>query len=565
MWALGSCRAAAAMRYSCLTCHERQLSSWTSSFVPFRICPSSPSSCIVSSSRCLIRCASSETSTPPGDSKSASTTQPIAPLKPSAAAPTGSVPAVDAATTAKSKLDGKRKRRLPIDYSQEYTDNVYIPAVRAMNDYLLKPTDLDKLRKTTKRSPVTDSPPLTVFLKKDVEQRAIEVWGSMDALQRERKKRRETELERNVQVSNVKRLLRDIARGEGDSGREERDAYQDDQLKGSKRVVYSAIAINAANFSFKALAWLYTGSHSMFAETIHSFADTCNQAILAVGLMGSTKKPDKLHPYGYSSLRYVSSLVSGLGIFFFGFGLTVYHGIMGLLHPTAIAPLYWAFFVLGGSLLSEGGTLMVALGQIRKEARRQNVSIWNYVLRGQDPSVNVVLLEDIAAVLGVAIAATSMGLSTYYNSPLPDCIGSLCIGTLLGAVASFIIYTNTVALVGRSIPIALQQQMTQVLESDVLVRSVYDVKAIDMGGLNVRYKAEIDFDGRQLTRSYLDKQDLEMMLEESQNLKTIEDLEGFMSKHGENIVDLLGSEVDRIEASLRKKHPEVRHVDLEVL
>ena len=65
----------------------------------------------------------------------------------------------------------------------------------------------------------------------------------------------------------------------------------------------------------------------------------------------------------------------------------------------------------------------------------------------------------------------------------------------------------------RSIPLPLQQQMTQVLESDVLVRSVYDVKAIDMGGLNVRYKAEIDFDGRQLTRSYLDKQDLDTMLE----------------------------------------------------
>lgn len=71
------------------------------------------------------------------------------------------------------------------------------------------------------------------------------------------------------------------------------------------------------------------------------------------------------------------------------------------------------------------------------------------VLRGQDPNVNVVLLEDMAAVVGVGIAATSMGLATYYNSHLPDVIGSLCIGGLLGAVASFIIYTNTVALVGR--------------------------------------------------------------------------------------------------------------------
>ncbi|XP_055333161.1 proton-coupled zinc antiporter SLC30A9, mitochondrial-like isoform X1 [Paramacrobiotus metropolitanus] len=466
----------------------------------------------------------------------------------------------------RAKAEAKRMRRVPIDYSQAYTDNNYIPAVRALTDYLLKPKDLENLRKTTRRSPVTDTPPLTVYLRKDVEQRAVEVWGSMEALQREKKKKREADVEYNLQVSNVKRLLRDIARGRGQEGKQEdRDAFQNDMLKGSRRVVYSAIVINAANFAFKFLAWLYTGSHSMFAESIHSFADTCNQIILGVGLMGSAKKPDRLHPYGYSSLRYVSSLVSGLGIFFFGFGLSVYHGIMGLIHPAPVQSLYWAFFVLGGSLLSEGGTLMVALGQIRKHARQQGVTVWNYVLRGQDPNVNVVLLEDLAAVLGVGICGLSMGLATHYNSHLPDCIGSLCIGGLLGAVASFIIYTNTVALVGRSIPLDLQQDLTKVLESDVLVRSVYDVKAIDLGGLNIRYKAEIDFDGRQLTRSYLDKQDMERMMEEVQNIKTIDELENFMSKHGENIVDLLGSEVDRIEANLKKKYPEVRHVDLEVL
>lgn len=43
------------------------------------------------------------------------------------------------------------------------------------------------------------------------------------------------------------------------------------------------------------------------------------------------------------------------------------------------------------------------------------------------------------------------------------------------------------------------------------------------------------------------------------------DAEEFMLKHGESMVDCLGSEVDRIEKNLKAKHPEVRHVDLEVL
>ena len=59
------------------------------------------------------------------------------------------------------------------------------------------------------------------------------------------------------------------------------------------------------------------------------------------------------------------------------------------------------------------------------------------------------LLEDVAAVLGVAVAGTCMGLTVYFDSHIPDAIGSLLVGGILGAVASFIIYTNVAALVGR--------------------------------------------------------------------------------------------------------------------
>lgn len=69
--------------------------------------------------------------------------------------------------------------------------------------------------------------------------------------------------------------------------------------------------------------------------------------------------------------------------------------------------------------------------------------------RSSDPSVNVVLLEDTAAVAGVTIAATCMAISQYTGNPLPDALGSIFVGTLLGGVASFIIFSNVGALVGR--------------------------------------------------------------------------------------------------------------------
>jgi len=79
------------------------------------------------------------------------------------------------------------------------------------------------------------------------------------------------------------------------------------------------------------------------------------------------------------------------------------------------------------------------------------------------------------------------------------------------------------------------------------------------------FKAEVDFDGKEITRYYLEQQDMEKMLQEIQNITNVEETEAFMLKHGENIVDSLGSEVDRIERNLKKKHPEIRHCDLEQL
>lgn len=140
------------------------------------------------------------------------------------------------------------------------------------------------------------------------------------------------------------------------------------------------------------------------------------------------------------------------------------------------------------------------------------------VISAQDPSVNVVLMEDAAAVMGVTIAGSCMALAKLTDNSMYDACGALLVGTLLGAVASFIIYTNVAALVGRSIPHEHLERINTVLESDVMIRAIHDVKGIDMGNSLVRYKAEMDFDGRELTRSYLDKQDLNHMLHVSGRL-----------------------------------------------
>lgn len=116
----------------------------------------------------------------------------------------------------------------------------------------------------------------------------------------------------------------------------------------------------------------------MFAECIHSLADTINQLILAYGIHKSTQTADSDHPYGYANMQYVSSLISGVGIFCVGAGLSFYHGIHGLMHPEPIQDYTWAFVCLFGSFVSEGATLLVAANSIRSSAKAAKISFGSY-------------------------------------------------------------------------------------------------------------------------------------------------------------------------------------------
>ena len=160
--------------------------------------------------------------------------------------------------------------------------------------------------------------------------------------------------------------------------------------------------------------------------------------ILAYGIHKSNSTPTKDHPYGYSNIQYVTALISGVGIFCLGAGLSVYHGISGLLTPHSMEGIWLAMGILGVSFLSESYTLHLAVRSIKRSAREQNMSFSEFVWSGYDPCVNVVLLEDLAAVVGVVIAGGCMGLSHYTGSHVPDALGSLAIGKLpLGVVVMY--------------------------------------------------------------------------------------------------------------------------------
>jgi len=74
-------------------------------------------------------------------------------------------------------------------------------------------------------------------------------------------------------------------------------------------VILYAFSANLAIALAKTAAALATGSSSMRAEAIHSFADTGNQLLLLLGLKRAQRPPDPEQPLGYGKVTYFWSFI----------------------------------------------------------------------------------------------------------------------------------------------------------------------------------------------------------------------------------------------------------------
>jgi zinc transporter 9 len=198
-----------------------------------------------------------------------------------------------------------RGRKTEIDdVAESYTDNKLITAVRAMHEYLLKPSDLETLKQYKTRSPYSDvadsSQMLTVYRRGDVEKRAYEIWGSPEMLNKEKLKRTKTRQDEYEALFSLKKSLKEYQKRlsllENASFDNRKSVKKNILTTSSGKVVIAAVLINATNAVVKTIGWLFTGSASLFSEAVHSIADTCNQLILTFGLWQSIKKPNPEHP-----------------------------------------------------------------------------------------------------------------------------------------------------------------------------------------------------------------------------------------------------------------------------
>ena len=324
--------------------------------------------------------------------------------------------------------------------------------------------------------------------------------------------------------------------------------------------VIAALLGNTLVTILKVVASSITLSASMFAESVHSFADTLNQSLLLVGLKRSKKPADHIRGYGYGIERFFWSLISACGILFIGAGVTVYHSINSLLHMDAHTEStisVVSMVVLVVALIIEGVTLYLALKELANGKKLTKKSFKN-----ADPIVLAVVYEDGAAVLGVIIAIIAQLLAVYTGHHEYDAIGGIIVGLILGFLAVLLIMKNYHYIIGKSIDEEVRDELIDFLKEDPCIENVIEFKsvAVDIG--KYRIFTTVEWNGTPLYEEIYEAGDLK---EEFEYIKDdFKEFTKLMFKTTDRIPRLVGSRIDEIEKRIIEQFPEIVYVDIEI-
>jgi cation diffusion facilitator family transporter len=262
----------------------------------------------------------------------------------------------------------------------------------------------------------------------------------------------------------------------------------------SMKSILFALGANFAIALAKTAGAVFTGSSSMLAESIHSYADCGNQALLIWGLKESKRTPTADHPLGYGKAIYFWSFIVALMLFSMGGLFSIYEGVHKL-HDTEPVKYAWvAVAILAFGVAAESVSLWGCLREIAKT--RGSQTLWQWFRSSRQSELLVVLGEDLAALGGLVLALGFIGLAMLTGNPMWDAVGSICIGVLLVLVAVLVGVEVKALLVGQSAEPRVLARMRAHLEAQPEVAQVYNLLTQQLGSeIMVAVKARMHATG----------------------------------------------------------------------
>ena len=249
--------------------------------------------------------------------------------------------------------------------------------------------------------------------------------------------------------------------------------------EGSMRAIIAALLANIGIAITKFIAAAFSGSASMFAEGIHSVADSGNQILLIVGGKRAKRAATAAHPFGYGRSRYIYAFMVSIVLFSVGGLFSIMEGLDKLQHPHELEMVWLPLVVLGAAIIMEFLSLRTA---IKESNHIRGKKSWvEFIRHAKSPELPVILLEDLAALIGLALAFGGVGLTVITHNPIWDAIGTLAIGGLLILVAIVLGLETSSLLVGEGATAEDTGKIREALKNTDGVESVIHMKTLYLG------------------------------------------------------------------------------------
>ena len=259
----------------------------------------------------------------------------------------------------------------------------------------------------------------------------------------------------------------------------------------SKIVVYGAIGANLAIAVSKFVAAAFTGSAAMMSEGIHSLVDSGNGGLILLGMNRSARPADERHPFGYSKEIYFWTVIVAVLIFAVGGGMSLYKGYQYLRNPAPLTDPTWNYWVLSLAMVFEGVACTLAYREFRKTQGEQG--FWQALRTSKDPAVFAILLEDLAALLGLIIALAGIYFGHLLNNLYFDGAASMTIGALLVGMAVFMLREAKGLLVGEGASADVLRELETLARADAGVVRLRAPLTMYLGPADAILALDIDF------------------------------------------------------------------------
>lgn len=266
-----------------------------------------------------------------------------------------------------------------------------------------------------------------------------------------------------------------------------------DVTDGSRKAVMAAFFANLGIAIAKFVGFVITRSTSMLAESVHSFADTGNQALLFLGGSRAKRAPTREHPFGYGRERYFWSFAVALVLFSMGGLFALYEGIRKFRDPHEIESIWVAVGILVFGLFLEGNSLRIAVKEAH-HTKGDGVSWWKFIRTSKQPELPVVLLEDTGAELGLLLALIGVVTAHQTGDGRWDAVGSMSIGILLIVIAVILIIEMKALLIGESAGRDDRAAIVSALEGSDHVDHLIHLRTQHIGPDEILVAAKIEYD-----------------------------------------------------------------------